>query len=992
MTEFTDNLHLAKPNFNHSPWHDDVNKNFDIIDAVFTSAFDIHEIAGIWDNSTAYTIGQRVIDTDSNTVWQVEVDHTSAVVPTTFEEDRTANPTFWSVVELGVAFRGEWLAATNYRIGDLVYSTTEAVAGFAEEDHTSTANIRDDITAGKLSVIVDLKPAITAAATSEANAAASAAAAAAAASTAAGSAASVATRNIVPTLAIPPEVSFFRTAGYDTVDDGGGAVYSDVNNGAQGQVTDNSGVPRTFYITNKKLTPRMYGAKSNGTDSLAAFQAWAADVSAGIGWGSIDAEPYHVSNDIAFTGSKIVIENNGTITQTGTAKKTLKFTSVEGVRLFGGSLVGKGTEYNGASSSFNGAAGIYLDACSDVHIESVNLSNHAGGGLRWINGLDRAILSNIISKGVGSGIIASGDNGNDVGIGGLSGVGDQAISVIAPIVYDHAFGLFAFACTDLHILDPIIYDIPGQHGIYLADVQSYTVNGGRISNTALDGIKSQIAQDNDLTGPCVMSSVLLSDIGQHGINVDTIPTFTDTRRHADVRLSNITVRNSTGIGVSVAETTRLSADSIDVTDGGSYGCFMDKVGGSLVNYSSERTDLSGLYLSSSMSDMNGLHLQNIRLIDAVLNTVAGASPQHVYAMYADVQDTTFSLTIDGLEIDFTGSEPASFSKAFRLQTNVVADVRRLTDRTTKGWQIATVPSHFDQHVSNAGETTSAVLNPSTPISGFARRKFYGTQDPASAGMTRAFNAGDICWNATPIARGVAGWLCTVAGSPGTWVPFGETPTLQTIATNADFSLNPASSPRETLHTGTLTADRAVTLVTTGAQKGQSFRITRTGSGLFNLNVGSGPLAAMKPFDVAEFIFDGTAWYLASHSEIPAEGTWTPAITFGGASVGMTFSAQQGLWARQGRLFYHQFNITLSAKGSSVGTALLTGLPLVVSNGFGSLKSYGNMVGLTGAPHLDPQSGSSSVALKQTAATGTPALTDANFSNTSNLTGGFWVRI
>lgn len=90
---------------------------------------------------------------------------------------------------------------------------------------------------------------------------------------------------------------------------------------------------------------------------------------------------------------------------------------------------------------------------------------------------------------------------------------------------------------------------------------------------------------------------------------------------------------------------------------------------------------------------------------------------------------------------------------------------------------------------------------------------------------------------------------------------------QTIATNADFTLTPFASPEQTRHTGTLTADRAVTLSTTGAVVDQKFRITRTGAGAFNLNVGTGPLKALITNTWAEFVFDGTAWYLAAYGAL-----------------------------------------------------------------------------------------------------------------------------
>jgi hypothetical protein len=121
----------------------------------------------------------------------------------------------------------------------------------------------------------------------------------------------------VQSATIASQYKFIQTAGYYSAEDGGGALYTRTNNGAQGQITDS--VPSTWYVSNKKLTPRMYGAKSDGTDSLTAFQAWAADVSSGIGYGEIDRETYHISDSLTFTGTDLAVENRGTITQTGTS-------------------------------------------------------------------------------------------------------------------------------------------------------------------------------------------------------------------------------------------------------------------------------------------------------------------------------------------------------------------------------------------------------------------------------------------------------------------------------------------------------------------------------------------------------------------------------------------------------------------------------------------------------------------------------------------------
>lgn len=50
------------------------------------------------------------------------------------------------------------------------------------------------------------------------------------------------------------------------------------------------------------------------------------------------------------------------------------------------------------------------------------------------------------------------------------------------------------------------------------------------------------------------------------------------------------------------------------------------------------------------------------------------------------------------------------------------------------------------------------------------RNDVGTAAPVGTGT--AYARGDKVWNTQPSASGVIGWVCTAAGSPGTWKTFG----------------------------------------------------------------------------------------------------------------------------------------------------------------------------------------------------------------------------
>lgn len=89
---------------------------------------------------------------------------------------------------------------------------------------------------------------------------------------------------------------------------------------------------------------------------------------------------------------------------------------------------------------------------------------------------------------------------------------------------------------------------------------------------------------------------------------------------------------------------------------------------------------------------------------------------------------------------------------------------------------------------------------------------------------------------------------------------------QVLATDAAFSLTPLTSPVVTFHTGVLTADRAITLSTTGVWDGARFRVSRTGGGAFNLTHALKNLATNQ---WAEFVYSGSAaaWKLSAYGTL-----------------------------------------------------------------------------------------------------------------------------
>ena len=87
-----------------------------------------------------------------------------------------------------------------------------------------------------------------------------------------------------------------------------------------------------------------------------------------------------------------------------------------------------------------------------------------------------------------------------------------------------------------------------------------------------------------------------------------------------------------------------------------------------------------------------------------------------------------------------------------------------------------------------------------------------------------------------------------------------------------------------------------------------------------------------------------------------EGNFTPALTFGGAAVGITYNTGQtkGKYTKIGREVFYTLRMLLTSKGSSVGNALITGLPFIATSDPGHVAAQSvNAYTLTFADMLVP---------------------------------------
>ena len=119
-----------------------------------------------------------------------------------------------------------------------------------------------------------------------------------------------------------------------------------------------------------------------------------------------------------------------------------------------------------------------------------------------------------------------------------------------------------------------------------------------------------------------------------------------------------------------------------------------------------------------------------------------------------------------------------------------------------------------------------------------------------------------------------------------------------------------------------------------------------------------------------------------------EGTWTMGVSFGGASVGVTYAANTGSYTKIGRQVTVNGYLQLSSKGSSTGGATITGLPFTVKptdSFYSSVSIWMNVITFANQVQAYAEPNTTLIFLQEITEFGSvTSLNDADFANGSNL--------
>lgn len=216
---------------------------------------------------------------------------------------------------------------------------------------------------------------------------------------------------------------------------------------------------------------------------------------------------------------------------------------------------------------------------------------------------------------------------------------------------------------------------------------------------------------------------------------------------------------------------------------------------------------------------------------------------------------------------------------------------------------------------------------------------------------------------------------------------GGTVSLATDATTSTINVGTGAGVK------TSTFGSTNTTSTTTIQSGSNALTLTTNGGNANIVLtpnGSGVVTTANNFRAASISFDGGTNLLQNYVNITS---WTPAISFGGGTTGITYSTQTGQYSRIGNVVFFRILITLSNKGSSTGNAAITGWPIAAANENDIGVAYFTALTLTAlyTGVFIQLNGSSSSIFQIGSAQSVTNVTNTNFANgtTINLTGSYF---
>lgn len=314
------------------------------------------------------------------------------------------------------------------------------------------------------------------------------------------------------------------------------------------------------------VSVKAYGAVGDGVaDDTAAIQS---AITAGAGGSVFFPEgSYKIAGNLAVPANTAVTGGAGRATITQTAVNTVAMTVGSGCSVTNINFVGRGAAGYNAASETNEVL-LFVQDATGATVRDCKFSQVASSGVK-VSGSSGVLLSGLTVVGPGSPTITAGD-------GVCYGIyldNSSRVTVTDCDISELCQGVIgALTVTDVTLTDSTIYNIRGQHGVYLQNGNGVKLSSLNISATNLTGIKTQLyaASTADSRGMSV-NDITVRNAGSDAIIFDN--TDADlVRKFVGITVSGVVaidcfrgVYIKCGRGVNVSDVTIVNSGRDGVT-------------------------------------------------------------------------------------------------------------------------------------------------------------------------------------------------------------------------------------------------------------------------------------------------------------------------------------------------------------------------------------------------------------------------------------------
>jgi nitrous oxidase accessory protein NosD len=446
-----------------------------------------------------------------------------------------------------------------------------------------------------------------------------------------------------------------------------------------------------------------------------------------------------------------------TIMQTASLTPLFTLTDKANVVIKGLRATGKTTDYANNSSVY-GAAGVLVNGASaDVTVEDCAFSGFAGAGVRIEGTAARVRVHNCRLVGPGAAYILNTTYNYGAGVLAMS---PGRWSVTGCDISEWAQGVVTGeGMADVHVCDNRIFDIRGQHGGYIESVDRLVFSDNIIRNCGLMGMKVQIAttgsaDPQDIT----ISNNVIDTTGAGGVLLTNIPGGSPRLRRVNVTDNVIT---ATPRGIEANNTVGLHIADNGIYNSTSQGIALTSCSQfSIADNRIQGTADEGLKLNACTDG----EVTALRIIDPASGNNTGTEwGVGIVGACSDLTFTNLRITDAAGNMRYgLYSNPTSGQDTFSFRDIYVRGTPEY------GIRFQALSAVREWRDIDALGTLGEVLNLPTSGGGMRGSDTFA----AAAPTTGTWLVGDRVWHITPVAGGTMGWVCTTAGSPGTWKSFG----------------------------------------------------------------------------------------------------------------------------------------------------------------------------------------------------------------------------